>query len=136
MIINIVDTYIGIDYSVVCWHYFGKMGTKTEMNFFGQPSKFWVWWLLHESACSSGHAKAFSKVSRVPHSETNSFPLSMTAPWVRVLLVWSSVVTQRPYSIHWAKSIAHVSPLILWNTCRTTHGICLEKMRSCAHSSY
>lgn len=91
------------------------------------------------STCSSGHAKAISKVSHIPYSETNSFLLSMMAPWVRVLLC--VIISGDPETIFHSLSKVYCpclqfTSLILWNTCKTTHGICLEKMRSCAPSSY
>ena len=112
MIISIVDTYIRIDYSVVCWHNFGKMVTKTEMNFFGQPSKFWVWWMLLYPHAAVVMQKQSQKSPTYHIQKQTVFFFPWWHHGFEFCFVWSSVVTQRPYSIHWAKSIAHVYNLL------------------------
>lgn len=96
------------------------------MNFFVQPSKFWIWWMLLISSCSGSHAKAFSKVSSTPRSEIMCFPLSMMEQWVWGLLC--VIISGDPETIFYSLSkvccpCLQFASLILWKTCRTTHGI-------------
>lgn len=90
------------------------------------------------SVCSRGHAKAFPKVSCKAYTEIICFPFSTMAQCVGVLLY--VVVSGDQETIFHSLAIVYSqcpqSTSLILRTYSRMCGIFLEKMESCAHSSY